>query len=117
MFYVLHVLGEDLMGHGIGGEVTQVSIDKSLFRFSLRQIEEPERNIPAVGTLVVGQVLFSNDAVCHEVAVEKILAVFFDKTENAGGNQRAVGKDLIAQVHVGHGTPCKGNGRSKYKPD
>jgi hypothetical protein len=41
--------------------------------------------------------------------------VLFQKSEDAGGEQRRTGEKFIAEIHVGHGTPCERKGRDEYE--
>ena len=106
---------EGLVRHGIRGKMSQIPVGKRPFRPGFRLVQEFETNVPGVRGLVVGEILFAEDDVGHEIAVEKVLLVFPQKREDPGGDQRRIGEEFIAEVHMGQRTPCEGKGRDQYE--
>jgi len=68
-----------------------------------------------VRTLVIGQIFFPDNGVCHDIAVQKILFMLLDESKNTGWDKRRAGQELIAEIHMGQGTPGKDVGRDKNK--
>jgi hypothetical protein len=63
------------------------------------------------------EVFLSENDVGHKIAVQEVLLVLFQKSENAGGEQRRTREKFIAEIHVGHGTPRERKRRDEHESD
>jgi hypothetical protein len=68
-----------------------------------------------VRTLVVGQVFLAENYVGHDIAIQEVLLVLFQKSEDACGNQRGTREKFVAEIHVGHGTPRESKRRDEHE--